>query len=263
MPLHVKSKNDEESEEPETSSISVPSSSSLLGVDRDVIPVSPREYEITENEEKRYRLNSDHFVVGQRLDVLDSANCWSEAVVVKVCRTTTRIFVTYSYWEDRWDEWLEETEIVTRVAPFRTHTYFEGGELKLRQRVEVKDTTGKWLEAHVIGGNADSVKIHYFRFASTFDEWLPRSSERVRPFGQQKNIKKNGKVWKIPALPGSSPSASSSEDRTRQIGELSERYTHYTGALKLHNLSVVPVQGDGNWYLFSPCSFIFFLSCFF
>ena len=198
MPLyHTRSSSDENHEEPQTdsSSASVSSSSSLLERNFNL----PDEYR--GNEEKRNRLNSDQFIVGQKIDVLDSANCWSEAEIVKVCRTTKRIFVTYLYWEDKWNEWLSESEIVMKVAPFRSQTYFVGGELKLRQRIEVKDTTGKWLEAIVVDEQPDSVKIHYFRFANSFDEWLPRQhSDRVRPFGQQKTLKKNCKLWKVLGL---------------------------------------------------------------
>jgi hypothetical protein len=58
------------------------------------------------------------------------------------------VFVTYLYWDDRFDEWIPNVE--ERLAPLHTHTYTHGGRLDVGQRVEVLDETSKWLEAFVI-----------------------------------------------------------------------------------------------------------------
>lgn len=58
-----------------------------------------------------------------------------------------RVFVHYIYWDHKFDEWI--TNIHERFAPLHAHTYYEGGELKVGQRVEALDEQNKWLEAFV------------------------------------------------------------------------------------------------------------------
>lgn len=50
---------------------------------------------------------------------------------------------------------------------------------QLHQRLDVKDTTGKWLEAQIIDLNNDFIKIHYKGWASKFDEYIPISSQQL------------------------------------------------------------------------------------
>lgn len=86
--------------------------------------------------------------MGQKLDVLDSKDRWSEAEVLKIDELGHRIFVTFTYWESKWDEWI--SNVHERTAPLHAHTYYPGGQLKVGQRVEVMDSYKKWLEAFVI-----------------------------------------------------------------------------------------------------------------
>jgi len=76
---------------------------------------APDRREIDGSEEKRQRHGDsvvDRFHVEEKIDVLDSIKCWSEAVIIKVCHQTSRIFITYLFWEDKWDEWLNEVSII-------------------------------------------------------------------------------------------------------------------------------------------------------
>ncbi len=40
--------------------------------------------------------------------------------------------------------------ISERIVPVHTHTYYDGGNLKVGQRIEALDDRNKWLEAFVI-----------------------------------------------------------------------------------------------------------------
>ena len=72
--------------------------------------------------------------------------------VVKIDRERGRVFVTYVYWESRFDEWI--TSVPERFAPLHTHTYAPvNGVLKVGQRVEARDERGMWMEAFVVDEN--------------------------------------------------------------------------------------------------------------
>ena len=73
---------------------------------------------------------------GQRVDVLDTVKKWAEAEVVRVDDAARRLLVTYTYWSDKWDEWLPAES--PRIAPFGSRTYQRGGNPTPGQRVEAK-----------------------------------------------------------------------------------------------------------------------------
>lgn len=62
-----------------------------------------------------------------------------------------RVFISYVYWESNYDEWVDD--ISRRLVPKHTHTYYEGGVLKIGQRVEAMDERGEWLEAYIVDEN--------------------------------------------------------------------------------------------------------------
>jgi hypothetical protein len=101
-------------------------------------------------------MSIDSIEINKQYDVLDSANRWCEAEVLKIDRDGCRAFVTYLYWSSRFDEWVSDIE--GRFAPLRAHTYHEGGVLKVGQRIEVMDEQNKWLESYVIEENETQVR---------------------------------------------------------------------------------------------------------
>ena len=149
--------------------------------------------------------------VGQQVDVLDSMGYWCEAEILKIDRVNRKIYVTFLYWDKSWDDWISDFE--GRVAPLHTHTYVEGGVLKLRQRIEALDKTNKWLEAFVIEvDDAQAlVKVHYKGWHVKFDEWLDQRGARIRPYGRHKQIarKREQKLWRVPGTISSMGAASS------------------------------------------------------
>ena len=123
-----------------------------------------------------------------------------------------KVFVTFLYWDTIWDDWI--SDIDRRIAPLHTHTYTEGGTLRLGQRVEALDKTNKWLEAFVIETSQDQVKVHYKGWHEKFDEWLNRKGTRIRPYGRHKSIvqkkRREQKLWKVPGYPTTSTGSVSS-----------------------------------------------------
>lgn len=195
---------------------------------------------------------------------------------------TNRAYVSYLYWDSCFDEWVGD--VTHRFAPIHTHTYREGGELKVGQRVEVLDEKLKWLEAFIIDSSPTQVKVHYKGYHPKFDEWIDRTcTHRFQPYGRNK-IKQQPRnvLWSAQPsnslassrsiLPSSTPGVGHSgsgsnssvgenhnyahtasvvryideEQRRRKIDSLSAQYLHYKKALEEQHLAVVAVSGDGN-----------------
>jgi hypothetical protein len=95
------------------------------------------------------------FQVNDVIDVLDSLGHWCEAEILKIDHQNQRIFVTYLYWDSKFDEWVDNID--DRTAPFHTHTYYENGPVIIGQRVEVMDENQKWLHAYIIDVDGDQV----------------------------------------------------------------------------------------------------------
>jgi hypothetical protein len=52
----------------------------------------------------------------------------------------------------------------------------------LGQWIDVRDTTGQWLEAQIAKTQATDIYVHYNGWGSRWDEWLPKGSDRVATF---------------------------------------------------------------------------------
>ena len=163
----------------------------------------------------RYSYHADHktiprlgrsiknLKVGDLIDVKDSVGIWSEAEVLKVDNDGSRIYITYLYWSNHFNEWIDDTDIDNRVAKINTHTYYEGGPFKAGQRIEALDQMNVWLEAFIIDVDDYRVKVHYKGWSSKFDEWHDsQNPSKLRRYGVNKstsNIKET-KLFKIPGV---------------------------------------------------------------
>lgn len=70
---------------------------------------------------KQCNLSLEQLRIGEIYDVLDSSGRWCEGEVIKIDRTGNRVFVTYIYWDSRFDEWVDD--IPHRIAPLHAHTF--------------------------------------------------------------------------------------------------------------------------------------------
>lgn len=192
-----------------------------------------------EEEEEKTAYSGMEYAIGQPLDVLDTVGKWSEAEVIDVDLQMRRVHITYCFWSDNFNEWLDFSS--PRIAKWGAHTYQIGGVLRLNQRIECRDTYQKWLEALVIECEPDRVKVHYHNWHHKYDEWLPRNSERIRPYGRMKKL-----VKKPPAARLLSLQRSHMQGRVRNIVSTSQQYDRYREALRSQGLHVRPVDGDGN-----------------
>jgi len=177
---------------------------------------------------------------GIHVDILDSVKKWSEAEILKVDKQNGRVYITYLYWDNKWNEWVDLDS--GRIAPLGTRTYVEGGALQLGMRVECCDERRMWLEAEVVEVSNDRAKIHYRGWKDTYDEWVPciPRSDKIRPYGREKPVaqtKRNTTRYTAP-LPTS--------QHVRAIKAIGNEYLRYSNRLNEHGFQIYTVEGDGN-----------------
>jgi hypothetical protein len=84
--------------------------------------------------------------------------------------------IHFSGWSNKYDEWID-----TEISPHRLVKQWQRGEpVRLFNRLDVKDTVNKWMEAHVVEINKHYIKIHYKGWAAKFDEYLPADKEEFK-----------------------------------------------------------------------------------
>ncbi|CAM9660983.1 unnamed protein product, partial [Scytosiphon promiscuus] len=178
--------------------------------------------------------------IGSKLDAKDTVEKWCEAEVTAVDREAGKVFISYTYWSSKWDEWFDIDSPC--LAPAGTKTYQPGGPLRLGHRVEALDENEQWLEAEVVEeGEGGHGLVHFRGYHEKFDVWMSPASASVRHFGPHRVAQKGANrssARQASLAPG--------QQHVRQIAQLSSRYEHYARALRSHGLRVVPVEGDGN-----------------
>ncbi|KAJ8608324.1 hypothetical protein CTAYLR_009413 [Chrysophaeum taylorii] len=169
---------------------------------------------------KRDASGKKKYRTGQELDVMDTVSKWAEAEVVAVDEASQRILITYTFWSDKWDEWLDFDS--DRIRPRGSETY-DAKSPKVGQRVEAFDEKD-WLEAEIVAVREDAAFVHYKNYHRKFDEWVPL--RRVRPFGRSKRVVKQALAAKIAAY--------------------EPRLSVFERSLEKRGLGLVRVSGDGN-----------------
>lgn len=120
---------------------------------------------------------------GDMLDAKDTANRWLVATVVKIDPTnSTRLFVHYEGWDDKWNEWF--TVSSPRVAPIGTHTssrfkfplYLKDGDLL---ECNWKET---WCVSKVAQVISEGQPRMLIRFGEC-EEWVSPPFDRLAPLG--------------------------------------------------------------------------------
>lgn len=65
----------------------------------------------------------------------------------------------------------------------------------MNNRIDVKDTKGKWLEAIVVAVNGNgTIRVHYKGFTSKWEEDLPIDSERIKQIGLKSDAQGSGRL---------------------------------------------------------------------
>eukprot|EP00940_MAST-03C_sp_MAST-3C-sp2_P000069 g69.t1 len=216
--------------------------------------------------------------VGSVLDVLEPMSLkrrvWCPAKVVSINRGSGKVFVTFTDWTSKFDEWIDRAS--PRLKPHGTHVYLgPQTPLTVGQRIDVFDEhpcQRKHIPAIVIEEKRDSVKVHFEGYQSKFDEWISRESGRIRPFRHNRrprSFESSGQTKSADRKPLAGISYNTSnnriDDTSRNIntGNLNRtnsldrqgrrallssdpRFRHFQEALRRLGLAIVKSRGDGN-----------------
>lgn len=148
----------------------------------------------------------------------------------------------FSGWSDKYNEWLPYTS--ERIQK----QWKTGDPFRLNNRIDVKDTYDRWLEASVVKVNEDTIRIHYKGYTARWEENLPFDSPRIAEIGTHSKAFGRGRRYKRQLKRQKVKEEDSDEDDededTKKKNQLRER--GFEDALRQINLRIHKVEGDGN-----------------
>jgi methionyl-tRNA synthetase len=107
----------------------------------------------------------------RRGQVLSKSQKLQEA---KVCDVNgDQVLIHYVKFDVKYDEWLPATS--SRI---------KGIQLEVGSHIHVLSKSQKWQKGQVVAVNEESaqVQVHFEGFDVKYDEWIPATSQRLRPF---------------------------------------------------------------------------------
>ena len=115
---------------------------------------------------------------GDEVEALDVQDLWYPARIVQC--TATQVLVHFDGWGSGWDEWLPHNS--KRLRAHRGWgTARMPDDYQVGATIEALDVVGKWCASKVLHVAESGVMVHYLQWASKWDEWIDRSTGRLRP----------------------------------------------------------------------------------
>ena len=195
-----------------------------------------------------------HFVTGDLVDVQDHKDTWYEAEIKDVdCDdrgNIDRVLIHFFFWDNSYDEWYRPTS--NKIAAHCSKIWTPGKRLRVGHRIDVFDThpkQNKYLPCTVIEEDRHNILIHYASHSSHWDEWLPRRSGRIAPYGHRSK-KKSRYPYDYDRIQEIHYASSRKSFRKRSSSSMDvSSLTRFKA--KLETLEEVPltvknIRGDGN-----------------
>lgn len=156
--------------------------------------MSDDRYGDSENRPPRKGKAFRKFEIGDLVDVQDHKDTWYEAEIKDIdCDdrgNINRVLVHFFFWDNSYDEWYRPTS--NKIAAHCSKIWTLGKRLRVGHRIDVFDThpkQNKYLPCTVIEEDRHNILIHYASHSSHWDEWLPRTSGRIAPYGHRSKKK--------------------------------------------------------------------------
>ena len=118
----------------------------------------------SEEEIKTDPASQTKYTIGENVDCLDEMNKWLNAEIIS--RDGAKVKVHYSAYNKKYDDWIEDT------SPRLQKQWQRGDKFRLHNRIDVKDTYNKWIEAIIIAINEDVITVKYKGFTAKWNEEL-------------------------------------------------------------------------------------------
>jgi OTU domain-containing protein 5 len=183
----------------------------------------------------KYQSSFREFYPNEQVDCLDENGVWMNAEVLEA--KPEQIKVHFSGFGRKFDAWVPNSpDRVVKQWRF-------GSPFFLNQRVDVRDTFGKWMEARVIDLNESQIRIHYRGFKERWDEWINFVSDRIAEIGSKSTAFGVGKSDPSRAARFNSKEV---QEFTTTMKQSDEKETYFKQSLAEAGLEVFPIEGDGN-----------------
>jgi hypothetical protein len=121
------------------------------------------------------------FYVGEHVDCLDTVNKWCNAEIKKLDPTNKRVFVHYTGFSAKYDEWMDYEPGDNKLKILKQ--WRRPDKFLMYQRLDILDKKGKWLEANIVdiktdaSGSQSSIKVHFKGFTPKWDEEIDLRTE--------------------------------------------------------------------------------------
>jgi hypothetical protein len=114
---------------------------------------------------------------GTLVEALDVQNLWYPARVVTA--TASKVLLSFDGWSNDWDEWLPKSS-----ARLREHRGWGTEQMPHDWQVDTYclalDMQDRWCRAKILHVAEDAVQVHYTSWSSKWDEWIVKTSGRLR-----------------------------------------------------------------------------------
>ena len=106
-----------------------------------------------EDEEEKKEVWEVQYHIGELVDCQDEVKAWLNAEIIGL--KEDKVYVHFSGWHQKYDEWIEWNS--PRIQP----QWKPGMKFRINNRIDVKDTYNKWLEANIVEVRETTIVVHY------------------------------------------------------------------------------------------------------
>lgn len=134
-------------------------------------------------------------------------------------------------------------------VPHNHRQWKPGRQFQINNRIDVKDTMGKWMEAKVIEINEDkkTIKVHYKGYTARWDEELDFSSDRIGQIGLHSKAYGSGRKQRAGNIAQNSLNGDPEDAETQQKRIVrKEREDKFRTDLDEIGLRIFSMGADGN-----------------
>lgn len=184
---------------------------------------------------KLYQSPERVFYKNEQVDCKDEHEVWMNAEILEI--KPDQVKVHYSGYARKFDAWIPNSP--DRLVKQWRH----GAEFYLNQRIDVLDTTGKWIEARVVDINDTQIRVHYRGFKDRWEEWIEFNSDRIAEIGSKSQAYGVGKIdpTRLSRFNGKEV-----QEFARVVRQSEEKESRFTELLAESALKIFPIDGDGN-----------------
>ena len=175
------------------------------------------------------------YFISEQVDCKDEHGAWLNAEVTEIAQN--KVKVHFSNFSNKFDRWLDvDSDNIQKQWRY-------GSDFNINNRIDVLDTYNMWKEAHIIDINDSQIKIHYKGYTARYDEWLHKTSDRIKEIGSKSTALGIGRTDPSNA---SRYSKKEIQPEIKKLEYTGDKETQFRQLLSLKDFVIQPVEGDGN-----------------